>query len=143
MWVGVDIGKTHHHATVLDSAGQTVLSGRVVNAELDMIELINEVTALGGTACWAVDVTSSPAALLLALLWLHRRPVRYVSGTVTHHQARTWPGEAKTDARDATIIAHTLRTHRGLPHLRPPDPLIADLQSISPIAPTSRRNGSP
>jgi transposase len=127
-WVGIDIGKTHHHAAALDTTGETVLSRRVANTEPDLLKLLNEVTALGGTACWAVDLTTSPAALLLALLWHRRQPVRYVSGTVAHYQSRTWPGETKTDARDAIVIAHTLRTHRGLPQLRQPDPLIAELQ---------------
>jgi transposase len=130
VWVGVDIGKAHHHATALDGAGDVLLSRRVANTEPDLLALIDEVAGLGGTACWAVDVTSGLAVLLLRLLWQCRQPVRYVSGLVAHHQAQTWPGEAKTDARDATVIAHTLRTHPGLPLLRESDPLVAELRVL-------------
>jgi transposase len=130
VWVGVDIGKAHHHATTLDGAGKVLLSRRVANTETDLLALLDEVAGLGGTACWAVDVTSSLAGLLLTLLWRRGLPVRYVSGLIAHHQALTWPGEAKTDARDATVIAHTLRTHPGLPQLREPAPLVAELRVL-------------
>lgn len=98
MSAGAAEAGAHHHATALDGAGEVLLSRRVANAEADLLALLEEVAGLGGVASWAVDVTSSLAGLLLALLWWRGVLVRYVSGLVAHQQALTWPGESRTDA---------------------------------------------
>jgi transposase len=55
------------------------------------------------------------SGLLLALLAAHGQQVRYVPGRTVNQMAGAYRGEAKTDARDARdayVIAETLR-HRG------------------------------
>src|SRR4051812_28969329 len=52
------------------------------------------------------------SGLLLALLAAHGQRVRYVPGRTVNQMASAYRGEAKTDARDAYVIAETLR-HRG------------------------------
>lgn len=59
-----------------------------------------------------VDVTGTMSGLLLALLAAHGQPVRYVPGRIVNQMTSAYRGEAKTDARDAYVIAETLR-HRG------------------------------
>lgn len=88
MWIGVDIGKQAHHAMVVDGTGRQLLSRRVGNDENDIRCLVAEVLALGTPSCWAIDVTSGIAALLLAVLRQHRFGIRYVSGFVAHQEAR-------------------------------------------------------
>jgi Transposase len=67
-WAGVDIGAQHHHAVVVDDQGTRVLSRRVANDQAALVELIGQVTNLAGVVRWAIDLHSSEAALLVALL---------------------------------------------------------------------------
>jgi transposase len=67
IWVGIDAGKTTHHACTVDDQGRVCWSQKVPNDQ-GAIELI---ARAGGTASevrWAIDLTSSAAALLLAVL---------------------------------------------------------------------------
>lgn len=45
-WVGIDVGKTHHWACVVDHNGATLLSAKVANDEAEIGELICSVGAL-------------------------------------------------------------------------------------------------
>jgi transposase len=131
LWVGVDVGKQAHHVTVVNSSGRWVLSRPVGNNERDMAVAIAEVTALGTPQCWAVDVTTHMAALLLAMLRQHRFEIRYIAGIVEHRMAEAFTGEHKTDARDAEVLAHTARLHPDLPVLQPTDELLAELALLT------------
>ncbi|WP_117215523.1 IS110 family transposase [Allorhizocola rhizosphaerae] len=119
VWVGVDIGKVAHHVVALDDSGSRLLSRRIVNDESDITAVVAEVLALGFPVCWAIDVTTGIAALLLAILRRHKFETRYVSGFSANQELMKRPGENKTDARDAAIIAHIARTTPDLPILLP------------------------
>lgn len=67
LWIGVDIGRAHHHVAAVDGEGRLVFSRKVDNDERDILAVIAEVAAVGRPVCWAVDVTTGLAALLLAL----------------------------------------------------------------------------
>lgn len=58
LWVGIDAGKTHNHAVVIDSDATRFLSRRVLNDEAVLSSLIDDVLALadGGDVLWAVDL---------------------------------------------------------------------------------------
>jgi len=131
LWVGVDIGKAHHHVAAVDGEGRLVFSRKVDNDERDILAVIAEVAAVGRPVCWAVDVTTGLAALLLTLLWRRQTEVRYVSGTVAFHMAAAFAGENKTDARDAVVIAHTVRMRPDIPVLQPADRLLAELKVLT------------
>jgi transposase len=131
LWIGVDIGNTHHHIAAIDTTGQVTYSRRAANDETVLLEVIAEVTELGRPVCWAVDLTSPLSALLLTLLWQRHFTVRYVSGTVAHHMAAAFAGENKTDARDAVIIAQTVRLRFDIPQLKPSGRLLADLKVLT------------
>jgi hypothetical protein len=131
LWVGVDIGKAHHHVAAADGDGRLVSSRKVDNDEPDILAVIAEVGAVGRPVCWAVDVTTGLAALLLTLLWRRQTEVRYVSGTVAFHMAAAFAGENKTDARDAVVIAHTVRMRPDIPVLQPTDRLLAELAVLT------------
>lgn len=111
-WAGIDVGKGHHWVCLIDDDGTTVWTGKVVNDEESILNAIVQVTALADAVVWAVDVTGTMSGLLLALLAAHAQQVRYAPGRVVNQMATAYRGEAKTDARDAYVIAETVR-HRG------------------------------
>jgi transposase len=131
LWIGVDIGSTHHHVAAVDTAGRLKYSRRVANDETALLQVIAEVTELGRPACWAVDLTTGLSALFLALLWQRHLTVRYVSGTVAHRMAAAFTGEHKTDARDAVVIAQTIRLRGDIPQLKPSGRLLGDLKVLT------------
>lgn len=111
-WAGIDVGKGHHWVCLIDGEGQTLWSSKVINDEADILEAIGQVRSRAAMVTWAVDVTGTMSGLLLALLAAHDQSVKYVPGRVVNKMADTYRGEAKTDARDAYVIAETVR-HRG------------------------------
>lgn len=63
-----------------------------------------------------IDQPGSIAQLTLAVAARRQVPVAYVPGLVMRRAADLYPGEAKTDKRDAFIIADTGRTRRRQVH---------------------------
>src|SRR5215211_3068292 len=118
VWVGIDAGKEVHWAHVLDASGTKILSRRVENDESDLSELIDEVLALSEEAVWAVDQPGGSAALLLALLWERDQEILYLPGLAVERARDAYPGESKTDARDAYLIADQARMRSNLAELQ-------------------------
>jgi transposase len=126
-WAGIDVGKGHHWMCLIDEDGTTRWSSKVVNDEGVILEAIGEVLARAEQVVWAVDVTGSMSALLLALLAAQGQQVSYVPGRTANQMAVAYRGEAKTDARDAYVIAETVR-HRGDLHkVEVPTALVSEL----------------
>ncbi len=69
-----------------------------------------------GTVGLVIDQPGSIAQLVLAVARGRDVPVAYVPGLVMRRAADLYPGEAKTDKRDAYIIADTGRTRRRHVH---------------------------
>ena len=113
-WVGIDVGKTHHWACVVDADGRKLLSIKVGNDEADVVALIATANSQAKQLDWAVDIIGAPSALLLALLDRAGQPVRYASGRVVAAMGAAYAGEGKTDAKDAYVIAETARLRRDL-----------------------------
>src|SRR5215210_7858653 len=130
VWVGIDAGKEVHWAHVLDASGTKILSRRVENDESDLSGLIDEVLALSEQAVWAVDQPGGSAALLLALLWERNQRVLYLPGLAVERARDAYPGESKTDARDAHLIADQARMRSGLGGLDPSEDDLAELQLL-------------
>jgi transposase len=136
VWVGIDAGKTHHHAVVIDADGKRLLSRRVANDEAELLDLLGQVAALadGGVVTWAVDLNGGGAALLIALLVGHEQRLLYLPGRMVHHASASYRGDGKTDAKDAAVIADQARMRRDLQPLRPGDQISTELRIL-----TSRR----
>src|SRR5215211_4701064 len=130
VWVGIDAGKALHWAHVLDASGQQILSRRVENDEVDLLKLIDEVLALSEEPVWAVDQPGGSAALLLALLWERNQQVLYFPGLAVDRARDAYPGESKTDARDAYIIAEQARMRSNLAQIVPGEGALAELQLL-------------
>ena len=132
VWVGIDAGKEVHWAHVLDASGTELLSRRVENEEANLLRLIDEVLALAGRSqvVWAVDQPGGSAALLLALLWEREQRVVYLPGLAVDRARDAYPGESKTDARDAFVIADQARMRPNLGVLAPGEGDLAELQLL-------------
>jgi transposase len=133
LWAGVDVGKEHHWVSVVDDKGAMVLSRKLVNDERQIRELVTDVDGLSDQVSWTVDLTSVYAALLLTVLADAGKSVRYLAGRAVWQASAVYRGgEAKTDAKDARVIADQSRM-RGddLPVLHPDDDLIAELRMLT------------
>jgi transposase len=113
-WVGIDVGKTHHWACMVDAEGNKLLSIKVANDEADIVALIADAGSQATQLVWAVDIIGAPSALLLALLARADQSVRYASGRVVAAMSAAYAGEGKTDAKDSYVIAETARLRRDL-----------------------------
>lgn len=133
LWAGIDAGKGHHHCVVIDEDGARLLSRRIVNEEAEILDLLADVIALADAddVCWATDLNSGAAGLLLSILADHQQLVLYVPGRAVHHAARTYRGDGKTDAKDAGIIADQARMRRDLQPHRRDDELSTELRLLT------------
>lgn len=133
IWAGTDCGKTHHHCLVLDAEGDTLLSRRVANDELELLELIGDVLDIadGGRVTWAMDMTGGEPALLIELLIAHGQELVYIPGVVVNRATDSYRGEGKTDARDAKVIADQARMRRDLLPIRPGDEAAIELRLLT------------
>ncbi len=132
-WVGVDIGKQHHHAVVVDAGGDRLFSRRVANDESALLALIGEVSALAEELAWAIDLHSSESALLVALLLAFGQRVVYVPGMMVNRAASTYRGAGKTDAKDAYVIADQARMRRDLTVVRADEELVVELRMLTAL----------
>lgn len=115
VWIGLDVGKEEHFADVLDDEGDSLFARSVANDEAQ-IEALLERAAARGTPGLVIDQPGSIAQLAIAVAARHEIPVAYVPGLVMRRAADLYPGEAKTDRRDAFVIADTARTRRRSVH---------------------------
>ncbi|GHI01753.1 transposase [Streptomyces cellostaticus] len=134
IWAGVDIGKKHHHAVVINAEGERLLSRRVQNDETELLQLLTDVLEISDDVLWAIDINTGIAALFIGILLNHSQPIAYLTGRAVHVASATYRGEGKTDARDAFIIADQARVRRDVSMLRPGDEIAVDLRLL-----TSRR----
>lgn len=129
-WAGVDVGKGHHWVCLIDADGVTVWTSKVVNDEQSILDAIARVTSLAADVTWAVDMTGTMAGLLLPLLAAHAQRVKYAPGRVVSQMATAYRGEAKTDARDAFVIAETARHRTDLVDVDVPSELVVELRLL-------------
>jgi transposase len=127
LWAGIDAGKGHHWITVVDHSGGRRWSRKVENDESAILDALAEILAMAQRVHWAVDIAGTASALLLALLAAHGQRAVYVPGRTVNRMSGAYRGEAKTDERDAYVIAETARHRRDLAALDVPAQLAADL----------------
>jgi transposase len=113
--VGIDVAKAAHWVTAIDDAG-TVLIDRSVANEPDAIEeLIAELRSLKGEVTIGLDVVGGIAGLTEAMLAAASFRLVHVPGlAVNRARQGTTGGEAKSDPRDARVIADQVRTRHDL-----------------------------
>lgn len=107
--VGLDVGKTTHHLVALDRHGRCLLDRPVPNAAAVLTQRLRDLQAQGPVLV-VVDQPASIGALPVAIARELGLRVGYLPGLTMRRLADIHPGMAKTDARDARIIAETART---------------------------------
>jgi transposase len=132
VWVGLDVGKESHFADVLDNDGERLFARAIGNDQAD-IEALLDRASKHGVPGLVIDQPGSIAQLVLAVAARRGTPVAYVPGLVMRRAADLYPGEAKTDRRDAYIIADTARTRRKQVHWldASSDELLAQLRVLN------------
>ncbi|WMX44205.1 IS110 family transposase [Streptomyces roseicoloratus] len=131
VWVGIDAGKGHHWAAVVDETGATLWSKKIGNDESEILTALGEILELADEVQWAVDISGTSSALLLALLAAHGQQAVYVPGRTVNRMSGAYRGEAETDARDAYVIAETARHRRDFATIEVPAQLAADLALLT------------
>lgn len=124
-WCGIDAGKAHHWAAVVDETGGTLWSKKIDNDETAILTALGEILDLAVEVRWAVDISGTTSALLLALLAAHGQQAVYAPGRTVNRMAGAYRGEAKTDATPISspklpATAGTSRPSRCLPSWQPP-----------------------
>jgi transposase len=109
VFLGVDIGKSAHYAVAVDQAGQTVHEQALANEEAGLRDLVH--WAAEHQAAVIVDQPGGIAALLLRLCWAAGVPIGYLHGLAMARARDFYAGEAKTDPRDAFVLADVARAH--------------------------------
>jgi transposase len=115
VWIGLDVGKEEHFADVLDNDGERLFARPIGNDQAALEALLDQAETHGVPGL-VIDQPGSIAQLCLAVARLRGTPVAYVPGLVMRRAADLYPGEAKTDRRDAYVIADTGRTRRKQVH---------------------------
>ncbi len=108
VFLGVDMAKGEHYVQAITTDGKELFGRAVQNDQAALEKLLADATAHGPVAV-AVDMTSAGARLLLGVMAQHQVPVAYVSGLVMRRAADLYAGAAKTDTRDAWVLADYAR----------------------------------
>ena len=126
--IGLDVGKSSHWACVATRDGEVLLSAPVANREGDLDSLFGRFP----DALVVVDQSRNIGALALARARVAGMSAAYLPGLAAHGAARLFAGDAKTDERDAMVIA---KTALGIPDaLLPvgdPGPTIAAARALA------------
>jgi transposase len=119
VFCGLDVGKSEHHACALDAAGRRLHDKALPNDETALRAVYERLGAYGRVLV-VVDQPASIGALAVAVARELGVEVAYLPGLAMRRIADLHPGQSKTDARDAHVIAdaartmpHTLRRIRG------------------------------
>lgn len=105
VFLGLDVGKTAHHGHGLTPAGKKVFDKPLPNSEPKLRAVFDKLTAKFGTVLVIVDQPASIGALPLTVARDAGCRVAYLPGLAMRRIADLYPGEAKTDAKDAAVIA--------------------------------------
>ena len=107
--IGMDVGKYFHHACVLDIDGTQVLSKRINQNEKSLRALFSTFSAHDHKVLVVVDQPNNIGRLTVAVAQELGIDVRYLPGLAMRQLSRIHAGNAKTDIRDAYIIAHAAK----------------------------------
>ena len=110
--IGLDVGKTGHHACALTTTGERIYDKPLVQDKAALRDIFAAMQA-HGSVLMVVDKPNTIGALPIAAARDCGCTVGYLPGLAMRKAADLYPGRSKTDRRDAFIIADTART---MPH---------------------------
>jgi hypothetical protein len=108
VFCGLDVGKEAHHACALDPDGRRLFDAELPQDETRLRELLSRLSEHGQVLV-VVDQPNTIGALPIAVARAIGIEVAYLPGLAMRRIADLHPGTAKTDARDAYVMPHTLR----------------------------------
>lgn len=106
VWCGLDVGKEEHHACALDAGGARLFDKPLPQDETRLREVFTRLQE-HGRVLLVVDQPNTIGALPVAVARDAGCEVAYLPGLAMRKAAQLMPGDAKTDARDAFVIATT------------------------------------
>jgi len=112
IFLGLDVGKTDHWACAVTKDGAKIWNKTLPNDEAKLTKVYQELSAKG-TVLVVVDQPATIGALAVAVAQNLYIPADYLPGLSMRRIADMYPGTAKTDEKDAFIIADAART---MPH---------------------------
>lgn len=112
VFLGLDVGKTGHHAVALNRAGKKLYDKALPQDETKIRDVLTKLAGHGKVLV-VVDQPATIGALPVAVAQAAGAAVGYLPGLAMRRIADLHPGQAKTDARDAAIIAEAARS---MPH---------------------------
>ena len=112
VYLGLDVGKTAHHGCALLTDGTKVHDKPLPQDEAQLTALFDQLKT-HGRVLLIVDQPNTIGALPVAVARATDCGVAYLPGLAMRKAADLYPGQSKTDPRDAFIIANTART---MPH---------------------------
>ena len=131
VFVGVDMAKQDHYAQAVTTVGVEVFHRPVLNDQTAINKLIDDAGRHGRVAL-VIDMPSSSAQLLLAIAHARQVPVAYVTGLQMRRAAELYAGSAKTDPRDAWVLADFARRHADqLAWIEVSDELLSKLRILN------------
>ena len=131
VFVGVDMAKTDHFAQATTTTGVELFARSVLNDQSAIEKLIHDAASHGAVAI-VIDMTASNAQLLLAIAAGRQVPVAYVTGLQMRRAAELYAGSAKTDPRDAWVLADFARRNADrLAWLDVGDDLLLELRVLN------------
>lgn len=101
--IGLDVGKSSHWACVATRDGEVLASKPVANRENALDTLFAEFPG----ALVVVDQSRNIGALALSRAKAAGMPSAYLPGLAAYEASKLFGGDAKTDERDAMVIAKT------------------------------------
>jgi transposase len=131
VWVGIDVGKTDHHACAVDETGKVVWTQKLANEQPVIEQLVERALSSAERVRWAIDLTSPMALMLITVLLGAEQSVVYVPGRVVNTMTHAFRGEGNTDAKDARVIAQTARMRNDLTEVNLPDELVIELTQLT------------
>jgi transposase len=131
VFCGLDVGKSEHHACALDQTGRRLHDKALPNDESALVEVFEKLR-VHGRVLVVVDQPASIGTLAVAVARSLGIELAYLPGLAMRRIADLHPGQSKTDARDAHVIADAART---MPHtlrrVGTDDETLADLSVLA------------
>ena len=101
VFLGLDVGKTGHHAVALNRAGKKLYDKALPQDETKIRDIITALSSHGRVLV-VVDQPATIGALPVAVAQAAGAAVGYLPGLAMRRIADLHPGQAKTDARDVS-----------------------------------------
>lgn len=106
--IGVDVGKYSHYACVIDANNNVINQQAIKQSEQDLQGFFTQYTHTGTTLV-VVDQPNNIGRLPVAVAKTSHADVKYLPGLAMRQLARAQSTTAKTDPRDAFVIAQAGR----------------------------------